>query len=488
MGNRVPSIPRIATDVRHLLCGYRSSPRFVHCTPFGVRLLAMDLNVLWWDLERLERELRHAYTRDRPQDPYGLLDRVGNVRTALRQSTSIAAQSLVTRLAGIDVSGVLGILLDACKDIALYWGGSILLGGAAGAGIGAIFGGIGAIPGAFAGAAFGAQAGAWILGMLGLASLVEGLGTALGDALVCYGSGIQNAWGPTEEHPHRHPARAPYDLARGHELMAVAILTAIAVYLSRGRGDKKKLLHEIRQSPRLGPKVADWVEANEGRLVTHSALRPNANGHLAAIAPARKPDTGPAMTPSQLRRSREEPPPEPAPKPQAPRLMPQKKVRCFEPNGLPSGSFPEFDRQLAGQERGLNDMTVDEYLKGREAFDPANRDAKVARDARAEYRARTVKVLTESLRKEGVGAKDAAVQAAQIADTRMKTLAALHNPDMVAGGKDVIADFGDRNINSRIGAQWKTQGRVASLDEAARSISPADRGAMKMNAKLTRCT
>jgi hypothetical protein len=210
------------------------------------------------------------------------------------------------------------------------------------------------------------------------------------------------------------------------------------------------------------------------------------------MAPARKPDTGPAMTPSQLRkamgRGEEDLPPPKKPEPPAPpKVMPQKKVRCFEPNGLPSGSFPEFDRQLAGQERGINDMTVDEYLKGREAFDPANRDPKVARDARAKYRKETIKKLRDSLRNEGVGPKDAAIQATQIADTRLKTLAALHNPDMIAGGKDVIADFGDRNINSRIGAQWKTQGRVEGLDEAARRVPPAERSAVKMNAKLERC-
>lgn len=257
----------------------------------------MDLNVLWWDLERLERDLRRAYTRDRPQDPHGLIDRVGNIRTALRQSTSIAGQTLVARLAGIDLSGILGILLDACRDIALYWGGSVLAGGAAGAGVGFFVGGVGAFPGAAVGAAAGAQAGAWVLGLLGLTSLVEGLGTALGQALACYASGIENAWGPTEWHPHRFPARAPHDFARGHEILAMALLAAIAAYLSRGRGDKQMLLQEIRQSPRLGPKVADWVAANEGRLAAHPALNPTE--HLLPMASAAKRDTGPPMTPSQ---------------------------------------------------------------------------------------------------------------------------------------------------------------------------------------------
>jgi hypothetical protein len=133
-------------------------------------------------------------------------------------------------------------------------------------------------------------------------------------------------------------------------------------------------------------------------------------------------------------------------------------------------------------------MTVDEYVKGREAFDSSSRDPNVAKQARMDYKKRLTRTLTDQLRGEGVGAKDAAAQAAQIAEARMKTLAALHNPDLVAGGRDVIADFGDRNINSRLGAQWKTQGRVEGLDEAARRVPASERGAMKMNAKLERCT
>jgi hypothetical protein len=69
----------------------------------------------------------------------------------------------------------------------------------------------------------------------------------------------------------------------------------------------------------------------------------------------------------------------------------------------------------------------------------------------------------------------------------MRTLAALHNPDMVAGGKDAIRGFGNRNINSRIGAQWKKGQRLTELDKAANNIPPALRASTRMNAKLERC-
>lgn len=451
--------------------------------------MAMDLRLVWWQLERRESETqraeRHRLSLRSAPDLDGPINRIWQVRSALQQSTIVASNRLVMRFAGIDLSNVLHILLDACRDMALCWGGSVLVGSGIGAGVGFFFGGVGVIPGAAIGAAVGAKAGAWVLGALGLVSLMEDLSTMVPEALQWYERGFLNAWGPTERHPYRDHWHGIRELAEGHVLMVTAVLAAMMAYLTRGRGDKATLLQEIRQSRHLGPKVADWLVENEGKLAAHPVFKPRE--HQVTMASAAKPDAGPPMTPSQLRRAREEPPPEPAPKPQAPRVMPQKKVRCFEPNGLPSGSFPEFDRQLAGQERGINDMTVDEYLKGREAFDPANRDPGVARRARANYQTTTAQKLADQFRDEGMSAKAAATKAAEVVDARMKTLAALHNPDMIAGGKDVIADFGDRNINSRIGAQWKTQGRVEGLDEAAHRVPHAERGAVKMNAKLERC-
>ena len=69
--------------------------------------------------------------------------------------------------------------------------------------------------------------------------------------------------------------------------------------------------------------------------------------------------------------------------------------------------------------------------------------------------------------------------------SHLKTLAALHNPDMVASGKDIITGFGDRGINSSIGAQWKD--RVSDLDNDACKEQKAGKGKHKMDAKLTRC-
>jgi len=193
--------------------------------------------------------------------------------------------------------------------------------------------------------------------------------------------------------------------------------------------------------------------------------------------------------------------------------MMRKRVRCFKAEGLHWSKLPEFDRQLKGQESGLNDMTVDEYIKGRTAFDEGEvtRSSSAAKKARVQYARELTRDLTDKLQGEGLSPAQAEQKAIEIASEKMKTLAALHNPDMVSGGRDVISDFGDRSVNSSIGAQWgngrsSRQGdphnaamnlpelerggkisRLTELDNAARAVPENERAMTKMNAALERC-
>lgn len=405
------------------------------------------------------------------------MGRVDRVRKALDQSGPLARSLVMQTLEGIDLSSIWPVLLAACKDIAIYYGGSVITGGVIGGVGGAFFGGVGAVPGAAGGAALGGYVGGWVLALLGLKSLAEGLMQAIPDALRCYEQGFSEAWGPVPEDTQQgirgrlsgNPSLAAFKFADGHVLMVSAILAAIVAYLSRGKGDKLSLLNEIRQSPRLGPSVARWVEVNESKLMQSAMLRPRQRG-AASTTPQ------PA---ARSRRGKNDPP-------AAPKGMPQVKVPCFKTKGLPQGKFPEFDRQLAGQEAGLNNMTVNEYLQGRAAFKSGAsvRDAAVARDARAIYRNNLKDDLFEKFLDAGMSNAQALKEAEKGASSTMKTLAALHNPDMVAAGKDKISDFGDRGINSRIGAQWNK--RLIELDRAANAVSAALRGT-QMNAKLERC-
>lgn len=451
---------------------------------------------VWRDLERKEDDLRwggsypgsgqqyDSMGRRASSSSYGSwaheqMSRVSRVRQALSDSGPMAQRLAVERLSGINLSTIWHILLEACKDVALYYGGSVAAGGIIGGVGGAFFGGVGAYPGAALGAAAGNYVGGVVLAMLGLKSLVEEAVDAIPESLGYYQRGFIEAWGPLRQDPQHgfgsssrgNPKFAAADFAQGHVILVTAILAALVAYLTKGRGDKAALLNEIGRSPRLGPRVARWVDENESRLRQHPALQSRRRGGVGSEPP-----------PPPKRK------PEPKEEPPRPKGMPPKKVPCFKTKGLPQGKYQEFDRQLAGQELGINNMTVDEYLKGRRAFTSklSVRDPSIARRAREKYQEEMVKDLVLDYRKKGLLPGAAKEKALQDAIDKMKTLAALHNPDMVAAGKDKISDFGDRNINSRIGAQWNKGKRLAELDEAAGQVPEALRNG-KMNAKLERC-
>lgn len=175
-----------------------------------------------------------------------------------------------------------------------------------------------------------------------------------------------------------------------------------------------------------------------------------------------------------------------------PKRMPRKKLPCFNTQKLPESKFPEMDRQLKGQEAGLNDMSVEEYLNARKAFDPDNRDRKVAERAWTKYRKALIQRKKETYERAGVPAKDALRMAKEDAENTRKVMNALHNPDLVAGGADEIADFGDGEVNQTIGRQWGNPkkgetSRIAELDAAAARVPTAERANTKMNGGLERC-
>ena len=174
------------------------------------------------------------------------------------------------------------------------------------------------------------------------------------------------------------------------------------------------------------------------------------------------------------------------------KVMKEEKVPCFKSEGLPAAKAAEMERQLAGQQAGLNDMTVQDYLDGRKAF--ADRklatgsgrgSGKPAADARVEYEADLTRSLEKQYVMAGKSQAEAERLAAAQASSTMDTLAALHAPDMIAGGANRIADMGDRGVNSSIGSQWK--GRVTELDKAASAVPAGERASTKMSVKLERC-
>lgn len=140
----------------------------------------------------------------------------------------------------------------------------------------------------------------------------------------------------------------------------------------------------------------------------------------------------------------------------------------------------EYSRQLADQEAGMNELSVQEYLDNRDRYLAEGRGGDAAqRNARTEE----VSARTEAYVDEGMTPKAARDRA----ESELKTEDALHNPDQVAGGDpDVIGGFGDSSVNRSIGGQW--QYRIDPVDERIRGISdvmtPEQRATTLLNMNL----
>ena len=126
-----------------------------------------------------------------------------------------------------------------------------------------------------------------------------------------------------------------------------------------------------------------------------------------------------------------------------------------------------YDEQLKGQEAGLNALSVVDWESNRANYDANGRGSSVPQDEiRALYRRDLAnqKKTTEEI------------------EDIMERLAALHEPDLVAGGFNVISKLGSRYINSSIGSQWKT--RVQIIHEAVNKLG-ADKPKYRIKVNLT---
>ncbi|MDU8432283.1 polymorphic toxin type 15 domain-containing protein [Pseudomonas syringae pv. actinidifoliorum] len=446
----------------------------------------------WFDIERrFSRSMGYqpgaSFQRSPNNEPVSTLQlnlrRISNIRTAFIRAEWQAARRLGRRFADIDIASIINDLIDVVSQMAMIVAGSTLVGGAIGAGIGFGFFGIGALPSGAAGAAIGLEVSTWILAILGLASIAEFFVDGLPQIFDHYVRGIKVAWEGTRGEPGLNPFggddpqvvdRAAYHIAQGHEEVVVLLLGAIVAYLTRGRGNASVLASEMQASSK-GAKLGQWMLEHEEALKRHPDLQ-NAGPRRGAL-------------------DKQEPPPPPPPpnrradepEPKKPLGMAEHEVPCFRLSEKHRNLAKEFDDQLEAQQNGLNDLTVDEYLKGRKAFTDGDvvRDPKVARDARRAFSLDMESKFRNQLRLEGRPPSEAAALAKKMTSEKMATLAALHNPDLFAGGKDIIGDFGDRRINSSIGSQWPS--RISGLDTAASNIPDINRETTKVNAKLKKC-
>ncbi|MCK2123561.1 DUF6861 domain-containing protein [Pseudomonas sp. PNPG3] len=405
------------------------------------------------------------------------LRRIEAVRTAFYHAEWQAAHMLRQRFADLDINSIVDELLMVVRQMAMIVAGSTITGGLLGAGVGTFAGGAGTIPFAGAGAAVGLKVSGWILGALGLASIAEFFIEGLPRIGEYYVDGIRFAWEGTCGNEGTGPfcrddpyaiSRATHQIAQGHVEVVLLLLGAIVSYLTRGRGDARVLAQEMAAS-RKGARLGQWMLKHEEGLKKRPDLQ----------VPERRKGAVGEPQPMQPDRPAEK---DKEPSTGKPGSMPLHTVACFKADKLPPAKHGEFERQLKGQQDGLNRLTVEEFLEN--VANPVKRDPKLAKKARKDLYTNIRDRIHEDLSKT-MGPREARKLSEMQAKETMSTLAALHNPDLSAGGRDAIADFGDRQVNSSIGPQWKN--RIGGLRRAAEEMAGTGGGSGLLNVKLHKC-
>lgn len=142
----------------------------------------------------------------------------------------------------------------------------------------------------------------------------------------------------------------------------------------------------------------------------------------------------------------------------------------------------EFVRQVNGQQRGLNSMNVDRWIKNRDNYKMNGRSLEGA-EAQRLQRQKAYHSRIESNQNKGMSFSSAKHEA----DNWIKGQAALHNPDQIAGGDPrKVSRMGDAHVNSSIGSQWKNN--IDQLESAiktyAKGRSSDELARTKLNVKL----
>jgi uncharacterized cupin superfamily protein len=126
----------------------------------------------------------------------------------------------------------------------------------------------------------------------------------------------------------------------------------------------------------------------------------------------------------------------------------------------------EMRRQLKMQEDGINKLTIFEWLSNRRAFKEKGRSSESKEVQETVRKAYYAKKMYEYISLAGENYDLSEIESK--VNNELDELAALHNPDQIAGGnvKDV-KEMGNKRINSSIGSQWgtKDKGRAQYIED-----------------------
>ncbi|WFQ79629.1 polymorphic toxin type 15 domain-containing protein [Xenorhabdus sp. SF857] len=178
------------------------------------------------------------------------------------------------------------------------------------------------------------------------------------------------------------------------------------------------------------------------------------------------------------------------------------KVPCFNPYDSKrykrlktdkerKAFLDEYSEQLRRQQDAINSMSPEEFKIARDSYKKNKRNSQAA-GAQENFRVSLENDISDNvsrnLVRKGMSPQKADEIAKEKAKNALQGLAALHEPDMVAGGYGQYAPkkMGDSGINSAIGGSWKG-GRIKSLDNAAKEAVDSGLGDAKMNIQLELC-
>lgn len=162
---------------------------------------------------------------------------------------------------------------------------------------------------------------------------------------------------------------------------------------------------------------------------------------------------------------------------------------CFEP---PDRTHPknlaEFRRQLKAQQDGINDMSPGDVIKGIDKYAAEGRSGYPGEAGMRKAFREKVWNDTYDTELEESGNETIAEQKANAA---VDGKAALHNPDLVAGGNPQPTDIGGASENSSLGSQWAKKGPKSNLTRAQQLKKAAEKakteGKQKMDVTLDEC-
>ncbi len=127
---------------------------------------------------------------------------------------------------------------------------------------------------------------------------------------------------------------------------------------------------------------------------------------------------------------------------------PPMTLPCYQ-KGQPSDGSQydkdELDRQIEMQQHGLNDLSLEQIMKG---------DTRGG-GAQTKGRKGFSNALKTNLTDHHGGTPSAGSRAISLTKTVMDHVAALHNPDLILCGTDRCPSMGDRGVNSSLGSQSK---------------------------------